>query len=103
MLGGERVARHRRRGAKEGCSPEVGSFAKFERAMTRECTVVGLAAAKTEGRMGRRRPKLNATKRREIAESVLTGRKTGAEMTRLYGISQPTVSRIVAEHRAASP
>jgi len=35
----------------------------------------------------------------EIAESVLSGRKTGAEMVRLYNISPPTVSRIVAAHR----
>jgi hypothetical protein len=39
------------------------------------------------------------TTRREIAESVITGRKSGAEMARLYNISQPTVSRIVAQHR----
>ena len=52
--------------------------------------------------LGGRRPKLNAAKRREIAESVLSGRKTSAEMTRLYGVSQPTVSRIVAEARSAA-
>ena len=28
---------------------------------------------------------------------------TGAEMARLYNISQPTVSRIVAQHRMGSP
>ncbi|MBB4170849.1 recombinase family protein [Rhizobium sp. BK538] len=47
----------------------------------------------------RRHRKLDPTKRREIAESVLCGRKSGAEMARLYDISEPTVSRIVAEHR----
>jgi hypothetical protein len=36
---------------------------------------------------------------REIAESVITGRKSGADMARLYNISQPTISRIVAQHR----
>ena len=36
---------------------------------------------------------------REIAESVTSGRKSGAEMARLYGVSEPTVSRIVAAHR----
>jgi transposase-like protein len=56
-----------------------------------------------EGRVGGRRKKLDAAKRREIAESVITGRKSGAEMARLYNISQPTVSRIVAQHRMASP
>ena len=81
----------------------VGSFAEFERAMIRERTSAGLAAARAEGRVGGRRKKLDAAKRREIAESVITGRKSGAEMARLYNISQPTVSRIVAEHRMASP
>src|ERR671912_1367256 len=81
----------------------VGAFAEFERAMIRERTSAGLAAARAEGRIGGRRPKLDAARRREIAESVISGRKTGAEMARLFGISQPTVSRIVAQHRTASP
>jgi DNA invertase Pin-like site-specific DNA recombinase len=77
----------------------VGAFAEFERAMIRERTSAGLAAARAEGRIGGRRKKLDATKRREIADSVISGRKTGAEMARLYNISGPTVSRIVAAHR----
>lgn len=78
----------------------IGSFAEFERAMIRERTSAGLAAARAEGRVGGRRKKLDAAKRREIAESVITGRKSGADMARLYNISQPTVSRIVAQHRS---
>ena len=81
----------------------VGSFAEFERAMIRERTSAGLAAARAEGRTGGRSKKLDAAKRREIAESVIAGRKSGADMARLYNISQPTVSRIVAEHRMAQP
>jgi DNA invertase Pin-like site-specific DNA recombinase len=78
----------------------VGAFAEFERAMIRERTSAGLAAARAEGRIGGRRKKLDLAKRREIAESVITGRKTGAEMARLYNISAPTVSRIVAQYRS---
>lgn len=78
----------------------VSSFAEFERAMIRERTSAGLAAARAEGCVGGRRKKLDSTKRREIAESVITGRKSGAAMARLYGVSQPTVSRIVAEARS---
>jgi DNA invertase Pin-like site-specific DNA recombinase len=78
----------------------VGAFAEFERAMIRERTSAGLAAARAEGRVGGRRKKLDAAKRREIAESVVSGRKSGADMARLYGVSQPTVSRIVAHHLA---
>jgi DNA invertase Pin-like site-specific DNA recombinase len=77
----------------------VGAFAEFERAMIRERTSAGLAQARAEGRIGGRRRKLDAKKRREIAESVISGRKSGAEMARLYDVSEPTVSRIVAEHR----
>jgi DNA invertase Pin-like site-specific DNA recombinase len=77
----------------------VGSFAEFERAMIRERTTAGLAQARAEGRIGGRRRKLDPKKRREIAESVLSGRKSGVEMARLYHVSEPTVSRIVAEHR----
>lgn len=77
----------------------VGSFAEFERAMIRERTSAGLAQARAEGRIGGRRRKLGDKQRREIAESVISGRKSGAEMARLYAVSEPTVSRIVAEHR----
>jgi DNA invertase Pin-like site-specific DNA recombinase len=77
----------------------VGAFAEFERAMIRERTSAGLAVARAEGRIGGRRKKLDDTQRREIAESIISGRKSGADMARLYNISQPTVSRIVASHR----
>lgn len=80
----------------------VGSFAEFERAMIRERTSAGLAQARLEGRIGGRRRKLSEKQRCEIAESVISGRKSGAEMARLYGVSEPTVSRIVAAHRQHS-
>jgi DNA invertase Pin-like site-specific DNA recombinase len=77
----------------------VGSFAEFERAMIRERTSAGVAAARAAGRVGPRRKKLDAGQRREIAENVILGRKSGADMARLYNVSQPTVSRIVAQYR----
>ena len=77
----------------------IGSFAEFERAMIRERTSAGLAQARIEGRIGGRRRKLDVKKRLEIAESVISGRRSGAEMARLYDVSEPTISRIVSEHR----
>ena len=71
--------------------------------MIRERTSAGIATARAEGRVGGRRKKLDAAKRREIAKSFITGRKSGAEMARLCNISQPTVSRFVAQHRMVSP
>jgi DNA invertase Pin-like site-specific DNA recombinase len=67
--------------------------------MIRERTSAGLAAARAEGRIGGRRQKLDAGKRKEIADSVISGRKSGAAMARLYNISAPTVSGIVSQHR----
>jgi DNA invertase Pin-like site-specific DNA recombinase len=81
----------------------VGAFAEFERAIVRERTSAGLAAARAEGRIGGRRKKLDDTKRREIAEAVMSGRKTAAQMAPMFGVSPPTVSRIVAAHVVARP
>jgi DNA invertase Pin-like site-specific DNA recombinase len=78
----------------------VGAFAEFERAMIRERTSAGLAAARAEGRIGGRRKKLDDAKRREVAEAVMSGRRTAAQMARIFGVSPPTVSRIVAAHIA---
>src|ERR1039458_4813379 len=44
----------------------VGAFAEFERAMLKERTQVGLAAARKEGRIGGRPPKLKLQQRQEI-------------------------------------
>ena len=79
----------------------VGAFAEFERAMIRERTKAGLVAARQEGRIGGRKPKLRPDQRKDIAENVLAERKSGAQMARLYNVSEATVSRIVAGHRAA--
>ena len=61
----------------------LGSFAEFERSMIRERTRAGLAAAKEDGRVGGRPRSLNDKPRREIADAVLSGRKTAADMARL--------------------
>ena len=75
----------------------IGSFAEFERAMIKERTQAGLDAARQEGRIGGRRPKLRPDQRQDIADNVLSGRKTGAQIARLYSISPATVLRIVAQ------
>lgn len=74
----------------------VGSFAEFERAMIRERTNAGLAAARAEGRIGGRRAKLTHAQRADVIEAVSSGRKTGAQMARLYNVSGATISRIVS-------
>jgi DNA invertase Pin-like site-specific DNA recombinase len=77
----------------------VGSFAEFERAMLRERTMHGLAAARKEGRTGGRRPKLTQQQQQEIVELVTSGRKTGADAARLFQVHPSTVVRLLARHR----
>ena len=81
----------------------VGSFAEFEREMIRERTRAGLDAARAEGRIGGRKPKLKEDQRKDIVENVFSERKTGAQMARLYNVSEATISRIVAKHRQNMP
>ena len=79
----------------------VGAFPEFEREMIRERTQAGLQAARAAGRTGGRPPKLTKQQRQDIADNVLSGRKSGADMARLYSISETTVSRIVSRARQA--
>ena len=37
--------------------------------------------------------------KKDIADNVISGRKSGADMARLYNVSEATISRIVASHR----
>lgn len=67
--------------------------------MIRERTSADLAAAHAECRIGGRRKMLAAAKRREAVESVISGRKTGAEMARLYSVS-PRPRRASSPHTA---
>jgi DNA invertase Pin-like site-specific DNA recombinase len=78
----------------------VGAFAEFERAMLRERTKAGLDAAREEGRIGGRRPKLSAQQQSEILKMVTRGDKTAADAARLFKVHPATVSRLMA--RAAT-
>lgn len=77
----------------------VGSFAEFEREMIRERTKAGLQAARQEGRVGGRKQKLNKDQQRDIIDNITSERKSGAKMARLYGVSEATISRLMAQHR----
>lgn len=77
----------------------LGAFAEFERAMIRERTSAGLAAARARGRVGGRRPKLDRHQRAE-ALSMLRGGRTAADVARTFGVHRSTVARLV---RSADP
>ncbi len=76
-----------------------GVFAEFERALIKERTKAGLLEARRQGRVGGRKPKINHTQRQEIIEAVTSGRKTEAEMARLFHVHRSTVCRLMGQHR----
>ncbi len=75
----------------------VGSFAKFERAMIRERTRAGLETARSQGRIGGRRPKLTKQQHAEIIEMVNSGRKTASEAARIFKVHPATISRLLMQ------
>ncbi|MCB1781833.1 MAG: recombinase family protein [Candidatus Competibacteraceae bacterium] len=79
----------------------VGTFAEFERAMLRERTRHGLEAARQQGRIGGRRPKLKTHQQQEIVQLVNSGQKTAADAARLFNVHPATVSRLL--HRNKVP
>ena len=74
----------------------VGAFAEFERAMLKERTKAGLDAAREEGCIGGRRPKLSDQQRSEIRKMITKGDKTAADAARLFKVHPATVSRLLA-------
>jgi len=74
----------------------VGAFADFERAMLKERTKAGLDAAREEGRIGGRRPKLSDQQQSEIRKMIAKGDKTAADAARLFKVHPATVSRLLA-------
>jgi DNA invertase Pin-like site-specific DNA recombinase len=77
----------------------VNTLDAFERSVISDRTIAGVAAARGEGRVLGRPRKLDVATERRIAKSILSGRKSGAAMARLHGVTKATISRIVAEYR----
>jgi DNA invertase Pin-like site-specific DNA recombinase len=73
----------------------IGTFAEFERAMLSDRTLSGLDAARKQGRVGGRRPKLKMHQQQEIVHLVNSGQKTAADAARLFNVHPATVSRIL--------
>ena len=80
----------------------VGAFAEFERAILKERTQAGIEAARQEGRIGGRRPKLKEKQRKEIVKMVSEGKKTAADAARLFGVHPATVSRLLRAANASA-
>ncbi|MEO5969043.1 MAG: helix-turn-helix domain-containing protein [Bdellovibrionia bacterium] len=70
--------------------------------MLKERTLAGLNAARKEGRIGGRPPKLKLQQQQEIVKLVTRGKKTAAEAARLFGVHPATVSRLLRKNSIGS-
>lgn len=77
-----------------------GALAEFERALVRERTRAGLAAARARGRKGGRKHRLSPERRAHAVELYRARDKTVRDICRLMGISKPTLYTYVAEAEA---
>ena len=80
----------------------LGAFAEFEREMIRERTKAGLEAARKQGRIGGRRPKLSKAQRQEALKMLDAGRSQ-ADVARLFKVSPSTICRLASSHRTSQP
>ena len=64
--------------------------------MLRERTRAGLESARDEGRIGGRRPKLLPQQRTEVVKMVTQGKKTAADVARLFNVHPATIGRLLA-------
>lgn len=80
----------------------IGSFAEYEREMIRERTRAGLEAARRRGRIGGRRPALNAEQRNAAVHMVTHEGRTITDVARLFDVHASTVSRLIKSHRQRS-
>jgi DNA invertase Pin-like site-specific DNA recombinase len=76
-----------------------GALAEFERSLIRERTLAGLAAARREGRIGGRRPKLQAPDMDAAMKMLANPNVRVATIARHFGVSVPTFYRYVPAAR----
>jgi DNA invertase Pin-like site-specific DNA recombinase len=73
----------------------VAAFAEFEHSMMVSRTKDGLAAARARGRVGGRKAKLSDAQVGKLIELFAAKEITIQELANMYGISRPTVYRLV--------
>lgn len=73
----------------------VAAFAEFEHSIMVSRTKDGLAAARARGRVGGRKPKLSPSQVNRLMQVFSEQKMTVQEVASMFGISRPTVYRLV--------
>lgn len=75
----------------------VAAFAEFEHSMMVSRTKDGLAAARARGRVGGRKSKLSPAQVERLVEMYKAKDIAVQDIARMFGISRPTVYRLISE------
>ncbi|MGW4325183.1 recombinase family protein [Nocardia sp. NPDC004573] len=81
----------------------LATFAEFEVDPLRMRTREGMAVARAEGRLRGRQPKLSAKQRIELRRMHSSGEYTIADLAAVFGVSRPTIYRILQREHATQP
>ena len=79
------------------------ALAEFERNLIRERTRAGLAAARSRGRLGGRKPKLDSKQVREIKALLRDPAIQITEVAKRYGVSRTTIYKYVGVVKPVRP
>jgi DNA invertase Pin-like site-specific DNA recombinase len=80
----------------------LGALDEFQRELIVEGTLEGLAAARSRGKTGGRKPKLTDSQVKHARQLYADGGKTVAEIAGLLGVSRQTVYRTLEPEAVAS-
>ena len=79
-----------------------GALAQYERALTRERMMAGLAAARRRGRRGGRPPTIDAERLEQIT-AALTGCASKSSISRTFNVPRSTLADTLARTRRLAP
>ena len=74
----------------------LAAIAEFEGALIRQRTREGMAVARAKGKLRGRQPKLSSARQALLRQEHATGKYNIVELAELFGVSRPTVYRVLA-------
>jgi DNA invertase Pin-like site-specific DNA recombinase len=79
----------------------LATFAEFEVDLLRLRTREGMAVARAKGTLRGKQPKLSARQQAHLVEQYRNRDYSIADLAELFGVSRPTVYRVLERHRVA--
>ena len=80
----------------------LAMVAEFEADLIRPRTKEGMRVARAKGRLRGRKPKLNPRQQAHLVSLIAAGQHSTTEVADLFGVSRPTVYRVLQRSRSAT-